>query len=235
MSKEDLLRLEYVPLDQVVLWEDNPKLHDIGAMAEAFGEHGFKDPAKYEPHLNSGKGGLGHGNGRGATLKWMKRQGQKPPRGVAVLEDGRWAMPVLFGVDAASEAAAKAYAVDHNNLTMAGGNFSTWDMARMWDDGYDDLMLELAAEDSLPVTVDNDALDDLLASFDHPPSLDDLADKYGKSGERDFWPVIRIQVSPETYAMYESLMAIAPVEDEALKFEQLMSAVDAAVFGTELP
>ena len=37
-------------------------------------------------------------------------------------------------------------------------------------------------------------------------SLDDLADKYGGTDERDFWPVIRVQVSPETMAKYEAIM-----------------------------
>ena len=60
----DFLRLEYVPLRTCVLWDDNPKRHDVGGIIESIQEHGFKDPPKYEPELNDGKGGLGTGNGR---------------------------------------------------------------------------------------------------------------------------------------------------------------------------
>lgn len=162
-EKVDLLRLEYIPLSQVVLWEDNPKLHDVGGMAEAFREHGFKDPMKFEPELNDGKGGLGHGNGRGTTLNWLHVQGEPPPRGVYVRGDGEWAVPVLFGVDARSEAAAQAYAVAHNNLVLAGADFSAFDYAKLYDEEqYVALLQDLARADELPVGVDGDDLDALL-------------------------------------------------------------------------
>jgi hypothetical protein len=65
-----------------------------------------------------------------------------------------------------------------------------------------------------------------------PPSLDALADQYGEPGERDFWPFVKVQVSPETLGLYESLMAQVLSEDEAIKFERLMGAVDASVLGS---
>jgi hypothetical protein len=54
-------------------------------------------------------------------------------------------------------------------------------------------------------------------------SLDELADKYGETDERDFWPVIRVQVSPETMAKYEAIMDSLPGDDEAEKFDALVS------------
>lgn len=54
--------------------------------------------------------------------------------------------------------------------------------------------------------------DDLFALLSDPPSLDDLADQFGETDERDFWPVIRVQVSPDTYDLYHSHLALIPKE-----------------------
>ena len=56
-------------------------------------------------------------------------------------------------------------------------------------------------------------------------SLDELADKYGETNERDFWPVIRVQVSPETMAKYEAIMDSLQ-GDEAEKFDALVSGYE---------
>jgi len=58
------------------------------------------------------------------------------------------------------------------------------------------------------------------------PSLDELADKYGETNERDFWPVVRVQVSPETMSKYEAIMESLPGNDEAEKFDALVSGYE---------
>ena len=59
-----------------------------------------------------------------------------------------------------------------------------------------------------------------------PPSLDDLADEYGEPEERDFWPYIKVQVSPETMELFNSLMAMVDsTEDEARKVEIILGHV----------
>ena len=143
------LELRYVDLDTVVEWDQNPKLHDIGGIIEAIAKHGFKDPPKYEPELKA----LGHGNGRTICVKIMRDQGYDLPRGIDVI-DGKWYIPVLFGVDAESRAAAVAYALDHNNLTMSGGDFTHLDMGKMYSNAYP----RLAAEAGDMVTVDKDTV-----------------------------------------------------------------------------
>lgn len=155
----DLLELRYVPLSTVRRWDKNAKKHDLGALAESIERYGFVDPPKFDPALNSGTGGLVYGNGRDEALAWMQAQKRPLPRGIAYDEArDEWCMPVIFGVDAASLAAAEALAIDHNNLTMAGGDFTALDMSRMWGPEYSGLLSDLAQFDELPVTLDTESL-----------------------------------------------------------------------------
>ena len=133
-KEADKIILEYVALESIVGQCQNYKKHDIGGIVESFKRYGFKDPLKFESLLNDGKGGIVEGNGRLEALFAMKQNSEEPPRGIAITKDGDWAVPVLFGVDAESEKQAMAYAIDHNNLTMSGGDFSLSEIMRMWDD-----------------------------------------------------------------------------------------------------
>ena len=179
-TDDELLRLEYVPLDLAMLWDDNKKIHDTGQLIASIERYGFKDPPKYEPHLNDGRGGIVEGNGRFEALAQMRRDGFPAPRGVAVI-DSQWLVPVLFGVDAASEAAATAYGIDHNNLTLAGSLFGAVQIAALWNDGYVEQLQRLAGDNLLPVSVAQDdlALLGTLASgvpFPEPADEEDDAD-----------------------------------------------------------
>lgn len=161
----ELLSLRYVDIDTLSAWDRNAKKHDVGALVESIVRHGFRDPPAYDSALNAGAGGVAEGNGRADALRMMRAQQMQPPRGI-LLQDGRWFAPVLFGVDSASQAAAEAYAVAHNNLTMAGGDFTDLDMSKMWDSvGYADLLADLARQGESPVTIDETALDALLAAL----------------------------------------------------------------------
>ncbi len=144
----NVLRLEYVPLDTLKLWDKNPKKHDLAQIAESIYRYGFQDPAKYDASL----GGLIFGNGRTEALIQAQQAGKEPPRGIMLDDKGRWCAPVLFGNDLESENAASAFAIDHNNLTMAGSH-TPEDMARMWTaEGYQALMQGLKSADALPIT-----------------------------------------------------------------------------------
>jgi hypothetical protein len=161
----DELTITYMRLDEVARWPRNVKRHDIGALVESIRRYGFVDPPKYDHTL----GALVYGNGRDEALEWMHAQGDEPPRGVKVDTDGMWLMPVKVGIDAPSEAEAEALALDHNNLTMAGGDFTAWDMSKLWGEGYTDILAGLATSSALPITVDGDALDGLLAAMEPTP------------------------------------------------------------------
>lgn len=162
------LEVRYVPLGTVMLWDRNPKRHSIGDLAASIERYGFKEIPKYEPRLNNGQGGIVAGNGRIETLAALHQQGKPAPRGI-VEKDGEWLVPITFGVDAASQEEAEAYGLDSNNLGLSGGDFTAYDMARLWGDGYTDVLASLALSSSLPITVDGDALDGLLRGMEAEP------------------------------------------------------------------
>ena len=182
------LRIEYIPLSKMTRFSDNPKLHDIQALVEAFKKYGFQDPPKWDSSLNGGEGALVEGNGRQEALQWMKQQGQPPPVGIAIVDDD-WAIPVLFGNDLESESLAQLYAIDHNNLVLLGGDFTPLDMAGLWDkDGYNDLLNKLGKQDEFSISVDGDSLDFLLGLNDNPPKeTEPLIDKAEELQEK--WQV----------------------------------------------
>ncbi len=152
------LQLKYIPLVQVILWDENPKKHDIGGLIQSIKRYGFIDPPKYDPRLNSGKGGIVYGNGRSECVMLIKQESpHEPPRGVLVDDKGGWHLPVLFGLDAESEAIAKALAIDHNNLTMAGGDFDLWDYAKMWNqESYAEVLRSLETSEVPPITMSHE-------------------------------------------------------------------------------
>jgi len=185
MAESDRLRLEYVPLDTALLWEKNPKLHDLDALIASIERYGFKDPPKFEPELNGGKGGIVEGNGRFEALAAMRDEGKPAPRGVEQLEGGRWVVPVLFGVDAGSEAAAQAYGIDHNNLTLGGSPLGMTEMMSLWSEGLDAVLQGLSDTGEMPVSFDEDwgaLLSDEEPAADPGPQIDKAAELQGKWG-----------------------------------------------------
>jgi len=63
------------------------------------------------------------------------------------------------------------------------------------------------------------------------PSLDELEAEYGEPNEQGFWPVVKIQVSPETFGKWRELVKLTGQTDEAKAFTVLLDAVDASVLG----
>ena len=158
----DKLKILYMPLSQLRRFDQNPKQHDLGKIVDSIKQYGFKDPMKLEPSLNNGRGGIVEGNGRTEALIWMKAHGDKVPRGV-VAKDDDWLVPVLTGVDAINELEAKAYALDHNNLSLLGGNLTPLDAMSMYDnEAYLELLVDLAQNEQEVVGVGRDDLDLLI-------------------------------------------------------------------------
>lgn len=138
-----------------LLWPENPKEHDLGAIAESIELNGFQELPKYDATL----GGIKAGNGRIEALYLMEREGKPLPRGLGTdKQTGDWVMPILIGVDAASVNLARLYAIDSNNLSLQGGTgLTAIDASRMYDtEKYLSLIKELAEEDALPVSIDEE-------------------------------------------------------------------------------
>lgn len=151
------LQIHYVPLDAPMLWDENPKLHDLGAMAASIRKHGFRDA----PIFDATTGQIMAGNGRITCLRWMRAQGENAPRGILVDSAGNWNVPVQFGIDSASQEAAIAFAVDHNNLTLMGGSLTLFDIARIWDSDYGAKVAQWAAAGVEFASLDGDDIDAL--------------------------------------------------------------------------
>lgn len=172
--KQDLLSLRYIPISQAELFEINAKLHNIDQIIESIARYGFKSACKWESTLNGGRGGIVAGNGRVEALRVMEERGDDCPIGIALDETGEWCVPVLFGVDATSEAIARAYALDDNNLTLLGGDFAVEDLLKLYDN--ETLLTELkelASAGETPISLNtSNALELLINSL----GLDDSKD-----------------------------------------------------------
>ncbi len=159
----EALLLYYIPVHEVLLWQDNAKKHDIGAIIQSIEQNGFRDPPAWDNKL----GGLVEGNGRAEALIKMQKLNKKLPRGILKhREDDYWCMPVLFGIDAKSQAAATRYAIDHNNLTMAGGEFTIDDMSKMWDKERYISVLQGIEDEVMPISFGDMNLSDLIDNMD---------------------------------------------------------------------
>ena len=175
MMQPDLLSLKYVPISQAELFDNNAKLHNLDQIISSIARYGFKSAAKWESTLNDGRGGIVAGNGRVEALRVMEERGDDLPVGIAQDTDtGEWCVPVLFGVEADSEAIARAYALDDNNLTLSGGDFALADLSKLYDQ---ELLMaelkELAESGELPVTFDNDFTKEALQFLTEDDSTND--------------------------------------------------------------
>jgi hypothetical protein len=176
---DERLELRYIPLAQAQRWDQNPKRHDLDALVRSIETHGFGDPPKYDATLEA----LVYGNGRTEALERMRKAGKEPPRGIGVLDGGEWAVPVIFGVDAESRAAAVAFAIDHNNLTLSGGSLKFEDILGIWDEeALQSLLADTPDAGTLLASMNHDDLDSLLGgpSFEavgegDQPRLDEKA------------------------------------------------------------
>lgn len=170
IEPEARLTTVYMPLSAALEleWEDNPKLHDLQAIADSIERYGFQDPPRLVTALNGGHGGLVEGNGRLLALHQLCADGSQPPTNIQIVaETGEWAVPVLVGNDISSLALARAYAIDHNHLTLTGGRLTIPDLARIWDAQlYGSLLEEIreaGSAEATPVTLEIDEIVRLLS------------------------------------------------------------------------
>ena len=232
LELNDPPRLVWVRVQDAVglIWRDNPKRHDMQSLTTSIERYGFQEPAKFDAKLHrvgqqvddDPLGAIKSGNGRIEAVAWLESQGKELPRGLALNASGEWMLPMLVGTDARSGAVAQAYAVDANNLTLAGGDFDGFDMARLWGPEYVDLLSGL---DELPVSVDAEMLASFM-TFNDVPNLDDLEDEYGEPEPTDGWPFIRVQVAPSTLDLWNEVIGQIAGEDDNERVIKLLNGAD---------
>jgi hypothetical protein len=110
------LAIEYVALDELLLWPGNPKEHDVGAIAASIERFGFRDPIA----VNHRNGEIEEGHGRLKTLKAFKTQGRQPPAFI-VEEDGQWLVPIMRFDD--DDLTQQGYTLAHNRTQELGGGY----------------------------------------------------------------------------------------------------------------
>lgn len=106
------LRLEYMPLDELVPADRNAKEHDAPTMARSVDRFGFMQT----PILDERTGQLVAGHGRRDDLLSRRERGERPPQYVKVGRDGVWRVPVQRGWTSASDAEALAAGVALNRV-----------------------------------------------------------------------------------------------------------------------
>ena len=111
-----MIRVEYIDLDEIVEADNNPKDHDLGVIYQSINRFGFNNPII----LNDANGKLLVGHGRLQALKMIRDAGEDAPDRI-VVEDGCWQVPVIKGVNIDNPAEAQAYLLADNRLTELGG------------------------------------------------------------------------------------------------------------------
>ena len=193
-----------------LIWADNIKHHDIGALMASIKMHGLQEIPKFDKTLS----GIKAGNGRVEALARMEKEEYELPRGVAV-ENGtnHWVMPLIIGTDADSYAEAAAYAVDSNNTVMMGGGFSLGDISRLYDpdqykrlveqiDGAGAKMVSLDAEDIQTLYKMMSMQEDDLGATPVTANMSEMIKANDIPEEEDGWPSIKGKVRPDLYEVY---------------------------------
>ena len=137
----DDLYIEYMPLDDLVKMERNPKLHSPD-IDKSFERYGYVEPVC----IDEGSGKLVAGHGRLEKLVSRRDSGGEIPTRIKV-EGGVWLIPVVRGVTFESEELAEEYNVTANALTIQGG-FDEAELEALIDEiGIEPLGLEQLAEE----------------------------------------------------------------------------------------
>lgn len=110
-------RLTYVRLCDVRPAEENPKRHDLPAIAASIAEHGFIAPIEVDERTSR----LIGGHGRVEALVHMREHGDPTPEGILVDNDGEWLVPVIRGWASKDDLRARAAGLSLNRTTEAGG------------------------------------------------------------------------------------------------------------------
>ena len=167
-----IINIEYMPLENLLRAFRNPKDHDLGTLNESLHRFGFTSPML----INETTGRLVAGHGRLDALQRMKASGKNPPNRI-VQKNGSWLVPVIRGVGFPTDEEAEAYLLTDNRLVEQGG----------WlDDQLTQVLADLSAqgEEMLRgIGFDRDDVDKLLARAER--ELEKAQDKEGEGEGQD--------------------------------------------------
>lgn len=142
--------LEYTPLDDMIPALVNPKRHQDLEIQASLRRWGYTEPVLRDERT----GRMIAGHGRLENLQFMRSNGEEPPQGVLVTDDGRWTLPVITGWSSRDDREAEAYIVASNRLVEVGG----------WDDN---ILVDMMQGAELEGTGFRDGdIDDLLAKLE---------------------------------------------------------------------
>ena len=151
-----MIKIAYLDINSVTLLDTNPKKHELDKLKLSFKKNGFRDA----PIIDKTIATVVAGNGRVTALRLMKANGLPAPEGV-IAEGEHWFAPFQVGTGSSSVAEAVSFAIDHNNTTLTGGDFTLLDISKIWNSGYIRVLADLISENGALVTVDGDDLDAL--------------------------------------------------------------------------
>jgi len=80
----------------------------------------------------------------------------------------------------------------------------------------------------------DDEIEDIKAIVDSL-TLDDLSKEYDVQDDSIFWPVVRLKIAPDIYALYRELIRSKGGETEAEKFSALIKDMHSMMFGATSP
>lgn len=86
--------------------------------------------------------------------------------------------------------------------------------------------IETPAEIAVALAKSEEEIKQLLALASPEPAPEQPEDESAETNQEDFWPTIKLQVHPETYELYESLMRDAPGATEYERFAAILRCVD---------
>ena len=155
-SSPELLRIEYVPLEQMQPAVRNPKKHDLPGIVASILEHGYADTAILDERTQR----FVAGHGRLAGLVHIKANGDPLPKHLAINDDGEWLVPIQRGWASKSDAHAEAFIIAHNRLVEAGG----WDNPMLTEMLHDVNAYDPELFDGIGYTADE--MDDLFRTVD---------------------------------------------------------------------
>lgn len=158
----------YMALSELTPAVRNPKNHDLPSIIASLRRFGWVNPAI----LDERTGRLTAGHGRRLACFQMRENGDPPPGGVFIDDDGEWIAPVLRGWESHTDAEAEAYIITDNYLSGAGG----W-----YEKGLAEMLEDVVTADAPLIETTGmtfEDVDTLIAKFD-PETLNQGDDNGG--------------------------------------------------------